>query len=165
MLRAIGAFEPDWPGTLLGFTATTARGDGKGLDSVFEEIVYARTLPDLIDEGYLAPLKGFRITTAADLPRLSSAGSDFAEAELAEVVDIQECNALVARSIQELARDRRTLAFCVTVEHARNLARALNHLGVPAGIVHGEMAMRPCSRGTARPCGPAPARPRPWRAC
>lgn len=30
VLRTIGAFEPDWPGTLLGFTATTARGDGKG---------------------------------------------------------------------------------------------------------------------------------------
>ncbi len=139
VLRTIGAFEADWPGTLLGFTATTARGDGKGLDSVFEEIVYSRTLPDLIDEGYLAPLKGYRIATAADLTRLSPGGSDFAEAELAEAVDIEERNALVARSIQELARDRRTIAFCVTVNHARNLSRALNHIGVPAGIVHGEM--------------------------
>ncbi|MEJ7602554.1 MAG: DEAD/DEAH box helicase family protein [Kofleriaceae bacterium] len=140
VLRTIGAFEPDWPGTLLGFTATTARGDGKGLDTVFERIVYSRSLPDLIDAGFLAPLRGFRIATAADLSRLSPGGSDFAEAELAEAVDIQERNALVARSIQELARDRRTIAFCVTVNHARNLARALNHLGVPAGIVHGEMA-------------------------
>ncbi len=140
VLRTIGAFEPDWPGTLLGFTATTARGDGKGLDSVFERIVYSRTLPDLIDEGFLVPLKGFRIATAADLTRLSAGGADFVEAELAEAVDIEERNALVARSIQELARDRRTIAFCVTVNHARNLSRALNHIGVPAGIVHGEMA-------------------------
>lgn len=140
VLRTIGAFEPDWPGTLLGFTATTARGDGKGLDTVFERIVYSRTLPDLIDAGFLAPLKGYRIATAADLTRLSSGGADFVDAELAEAVDIQERNALVARSIQELARDRRTIAFCVTVNHARNLARALDHIGVPAGIVHGEMA-------------------------
>jgi ATP-dependent helicase IRC3 len=140
VLRTIGAFEPDWPGTLLGFTATTARGDGKGLDTVFEQIVYSRTLPDLIDAGFLAPLKGYRVATAADLTRLSSGGADFNDAELAEAVDIQERNALVARSIQELARDRRTIAFCVTVNHARNLARALNHIGVPAGIVHGEMA-------------------------
>lgn len=140
VLRTIGAFERDWPGTLLGFTATTARGDGKGLDQVFEEIVYSRSLPDLIDEGYLAPLRGFRISTAADLTRLSPGSSDFDDAELAQAVDIEERNALVARSIQELARDRRTIAFCVTVNHARNLARALNHLGVPAGIVHGEMS-------------------------
>jgi ATP-dependent helicase IRC3 len=147
VLRTIGVFEPDWPGTLLGFTATTSRGDGKGLDSVFERIVYARTLPDLIDEGFLVPLKGFRIATAADLTRVSAAGSDFDEAELADAVDIQERNALVARSIQELARDRRTIAFCVTVNHARNLARALNHVGVPAGIVHGEM--KPADRARA----------------
>jgi ATP-dependent helicase IRC3 len=140
VLRTIGAFEPDWPGTLIGFTATTSRGDGKGLDTVFERIVYSKTLPDLIDAKFLAPLKGYRIATAADLTRLSSGGADFDEAELAEAVDIQERNALVARSIQELARDRRTIAFCVTVNHARNLSRALNHLGVPAGIVHGEMA-------------------------
>ena len=74
---------------------------------------------------------------------------DFAEDELAEAVDIQERNALVARSIQELARDRRTIAFCVTVNHARNLARALNHIGVPAGIVHGEMAAAERARALA----------------
>ena len=149
VLRTIGVFEPDWPGTLLGFTATTARGDGKGLDAVFERIVYSRTLPDLIDAGFLAPLKGYRIATAADLTRLSAGGADFDDAELAEAVDIQERNALVARSIQELARDRRTIAFCVTVNHARNLARALNHIGVPAGIVHGEMAAADRARALA----------------
>lgn len=139
VLRTIGAFEPDWPGTLLGFTATTARGDGKGLDTVFERIVYSQTLPDLIDAGFLAPLRGYRIATQADLTRLSPGRADFSETQLEEAVDIQERNALVARSIQELARDRRTIAFCVTVNHARNLARTLNCIGVPAGIVHGDM--------------------------
>jgi superfamily II DNA or RNA helicase len=140
VLRQLGAFDPAWTGTLLGFTATTSRGDGQGLDAVFERIVYARTLPEMIDDGYLVPLRGFRISTAADLSRLSAAGNDFREDELAEAVDIEERNALVARSIQELARDRRTIAFCVTVNHARNLSHALNAIGVPAGIVHGAMA-------------------------
>ncbi len=139
VLRQLGVFEPNWAGTLLGFTATTARGDGKGLDAVFERIVYSRTLPDLIDGGYLSALRGYRISTSADLTRLSAAGLDFRDDELSEAVDIEERNALVARSIQELARDRRTIAFCVTVNHARNLCRSLNVLGVPAGIVHGAL--------------------------
>jgi len=140
VLRQLGAFEENWTGTLLGFTATTARGDGKGLISVFEKIVYTRQLHEMIEDGFLAPLRGFRISTSADLTKLSPGSLDFREDELAEAVDIEERNALVARSIQELARDRRTIAFCVTVNHARNLCRALNLLGVPAGIVHGEMA-------------------------
>jgi len=149
VLRQIGVFDPAWQGTLLGFTATTARGDGKGLDEVFERIVYSRTLPDLIDAGYLSKLRGFRISTAADLTRLSPGGADFREEELAEAVDIEERNALVARSIQELARDRRTIAFCVTVNHARNLCRSLNVLGVPAGVVHGAMPSEARARALA----------------
>jgi ATP-dependent helicase IRC3 len=141
VLRQLGVFADDWDGTLLGFTATTARGDGRGLDAVFERIVYTRTLPELIGDGYLVPLRGFRIETRADLREIGGSGIDFREEELAEAVDIEDRNALVARSIQELARDRRTIAFCVTVAHARNLARSLNALGVPTGIVHGAMPM------------------------
>ncbi|WP_394831149.1 DEAD/DEAH box helicase [Pendulispora rubella] len=139
VLRQLGVFDAMWTGTLLGFTATTARGDGKGLEEVFEQIVYSRTLPQMIEEGYLCPLRGFRIATSADLRQLSRTALDFREEELAEAVDIEERNAIVARSIQELARDRRTIAFCVTVGHAINLARSLNVLGVRAGIVHGAM--------------------------
>lgn len=139
VLRQLGAFDADWTGTLLGFTATTARGDGRGLDVAFEEIVYSRTLPDLIDAGFLVPLRGFRVSTNADLRRIGGSGLDFPEEELAEAVDVEERNALVARSIQELARDRRTVVFCVTVRHARHLAQALNAIGVPAGLVHGAM--------------------------
>ncbi len=139
VLRALGAFDPDWSGTLLGLTATTARGDGRGLDEVFQEIVYTRSIGRMVSDGYLAPLRGYRIATAADLRGVSLTRGDLQLDELAEAIDIQERNALVARSIQELARDRRTIAFCVTVAHARNLARALNTIGVPAGIVYGQM--------------------------
>ena len=139
VLRSLGAFDPAWAGTLLGFTATAVRGDGKGLDTVFEEVVYSRSMPDLIRAGYLAPLRGFRVATTADLQQVTPTRSDLDEAELAEAIDIEDRNALVARSIQELARGRRTLAFCVTVRHARRLMRALTAVGVPAGMVWGEM--------------------------
>jgi ATP-dependent helicase IRC3 len=139
VLSQLGVFDDNWTGTLLGFTATTERGDRRGLDDVFERIVYSRSLPELIVDGYLVRLAGFRVSTAADLTRLSRGGSDFVVDELAEAIDIEERNALVARAIQELARDRRSIAFCVTVGHARNLSRSLNALGVPAGIVYGAM--------------------------
>lgn len=140
VLRQLGVFDEDWTGTLLGFTATTERGDGKGLKAVFERIVYSRTLPEMIEDGFLCPLRGFRVSTAADLRAVpSGGGADFPEEALAEAVDIEERNALVARSIQELARDRRTIVFCVSVRHARSLTRALEHIGVPTGMVYGAM--------------------------
>lgn len=133
VLRQVGAFDADWTGTLIGFTATPSRADGIGLEKVFETIVYDRNILDMIREGYLVPLRGYRINTDADLLNLMG------DEEGSEKVDIESRNALVARSIQELARDRRTIVFCVTVVHAINLARALNNLGIPTGVVYGDM--------------------------
>ena len=139
VLRQLGCFDADWSGTLLGLTATTNRADGQGLDAIFERIVYSRGIAELMTAGWLVRLRGCRIATAADLRGLRSGALDFVEEELAEAVDVQERNGLVARSIQELARDRRTVVFCVTVAHARNLTHALNRLGVAAGMVYGAM--------------------------
>ncbi len=139
VLEQIGVFAADWPGTLVGFTATTRRADGRGLGEVFEEIVYERSLRQMIDEGYLRPLRGLRFSTTADLCAVTMRGDDFDEEELEEAVDVQSRNLLVARAIQDCARDRRTIAFCVGVGHAENLARALREIGVPAAMVCGEM--------------------------
>ena len=133
VLRQTGAFDADWTGTLIGFTATPSRADGIGLDRVFETIVYDRNILDMIREGYLVPLKGYRINTQQELFNLMG------EVDGMERVDIESRNALVARSIQELARDRRTIVFCVSVVHAINLARSLNNLGIPTGVVYGDM--------------------------
>lgn len=69
----------------------------------------------------------------------SVGGGDYELEALAEAVDVTERNGLVARSIQELARERRTIVFCVNVAHAQNLARALRETGVRAATVHGEL--------------------------
>ena len=138
VLRALGAFDDDFEGTLVGFTATTRRGDGIGLEEVFEELVYSRGLQEMITDGYLVPLRGYRISTHTSLEGLGGQG-DFPLEALEERVDIQERNGLVARTIQELARDRRTICFCVTVNHADNLSQTLRRCGVPAAVIHGEM--------------------------
>lgn len=149
VLARIGVFGERWPGTLVGFTATTRRADGRALGEVFQEIVTERSLSDMIAAGYLRPLEGLRIETKVsleDVPVLggSSFGAeldagDFDPEALEDAVDVETRNQLVARSIMELCRDRRTIAFCVGVRHAEHLSAALNRLGVRAAIVHGEM--------------------------
>ena len=141
VLRSLGALDPDWSGTLLGFTATPQRADGLGLDLLFEEVVYSRSMVELVDEGFLVPLRGYRVNTGAALKGLNDGRDDGLSVVEDDVqgVDIEERNALVARGVQELARDRRTLVFCVTVEHARHMAIALRRLGMRADLVHGAM--------------------------
>jgi ATP-dependent helicase IRC3 len=135
VLRELGCFDADWNGTLLGFTATTTRGDGIGLGEVFELIAYERSVVEMIQEKYLVPLRGYRINTAVDLYNIIGESME----DLDEQIDIESRNALVARSIQELARDRRTIVFCVSVTHALNLGKSLNAIGIPTGVVYGAM--------------------------
>ncbi len=139
VLDAIGVFSPDWPGTLVGVTATTRRADGRGLGEIFEEIVAERSLGQMIDDGYLRPLRGVRIETKTSIENVTVRGDDYDVDELEEAVDVETRNQLVARSIVELCRDRRTIAFCVGVRHAENLCGALNDMGIRAGMVCGEM--------------------------
>lgn len=139
VLEQIGVFADDWPGTLIGVTATTRRADGRGLSEVFERIVFHRSLRQLIDDGYLRPLRGLRVDTGIDLGDLEQRGDDFDPEALQAAVDVGQRNLLVARAIQELTRDRRTIAFCVGIAHAQNLCAALRELGVRAGMVCGEM--------------------------
>jgi superfamily II DNA or RNA helicase len=150
ILEQMGALDPEWPGTLVGVTATTRRADGRGLSEVFERIVYERTLRQMIDDGYLRPLRGLRVQTGLDIGRVSVRGEDFDDHELEEAIDIETRNLLVARSIQELARDRRTIAFCIGVRHAEHLSAALNRVGVRAGMVCGEMPKAERKRTLAR---------------
>ena len=156
VLERIGVFAADWSGTLVGFTATTRRADGRGLNEVFEKIVAERTLQQMIADGYLRPLRGLRIETKVELDGipLVRAGEgddqDFDLDALEQAVDVESRNTLVARSIMELCRDRRTIAFCVGVRHAEHLCGALNHLGVRAGLVHGEMPKPERERTLAR---------------
>lgn len=150
VLAQIGVFAPDWPGTLVGFTATTRRADGRGLVEVFERIVYHRSLRQMIDDGWLRPLRGLRIATGVDIGGVAAAGDDFDPEALEAAIDVEQRNLLVARSIQELARDRRTIAFCVGIRHAEHLCAALRRLGVPAGMVCGEMPKPARQRTLAR---------------
>ena len=66
VLEELGAFDPDWTGTLIGFTATTKRADGIGLEKVFKAIVYWSTFvvigstPPLNCTIYLEMMKPWR---------------------------------------------------------------------------------------------------------
>ena len=49
--------SPDAP-LLLGFTATPNRTDGRGLEFVLDEIVYSKTILEMMEAGWLCPIRG-----------------------------------------------------------------------------------------------------------
>lgn len=124
---------------LLGVTATPDRGDGKGLDETFDEIVFAYDLLWGIRAGYLSDVRGKQIGLAGlDVKSLKVRRGDY-EAGAAGAA-LEEANAPehIADAWQEHAADRQTLVFTPTVAVARLVAEEFDRRGVAAAWISGE---------------------------
>ncbi|MBT8331507.1 MAG: DEAD/DEAH box helicase [Deltaproteobacteria bacterium] len=139
VLEYFGVFEAETSKLLVGFTATPKRGDGQGLDAVFQEIIFSRSLPEMIHAGYLAPVAAYRVETDIDLSRVKTRMGDFVTSHLSQAVNIAPRNDLVVKVFRSNLEDRQTLCFCVDVAHTRSLAEAFNKAGIPASAVSGDM--------------------------
>ena len=139
ILENFGVFSPETRKLLVGFTATPKRGDGVGLDAVFQEIVYSSSLPEMIRSGYLSPVAGYRVETDVDLSRVKTRMGDFVVTQLSEAVNVRRRNEIIVEVFRTHLKDKQTLCFCVDVAHARSLAEAFNSEGVRAAAVSGDI--------------------------
>src|SRR5690606_22996282 len=77
IITRLRAGDPDGP-LLLGVTATPDRGDGQGLDGVFDEVVATYDVLWGIRSGYLADLRGIAVTLdGLDLSSVKVSRGDF----------------------------------------------------------------------------------------
>jgi len=121
ILDALGAFASVGP-LVLGVTATPGRGDGVGLDEIFEEVVYAKTILSGIRDGYLADLRAVSVTLDTDFSAVRSRGGDLAEGELGDALLTADAPEHVASAYREHADGRRALVFAPTVAVLRERA-------------------------------------------
>lgn len=123
---------------LIGVSATLKRGDGVRLDDVFEEVVYQRTIVDMIEAGYLSDIRGIQVRLAADFDQLHTRAGDFIDSEVEQVLSDADAPAVAVLAYQRHAAGRRTVVFAPTIRAARSFADAFNDAGIPAALVHGE---------------------------
>lgn len=127
---------------LIGLTATPDRFDKKGLGHVFDRVAYRYDLPTAIREGYLAPIVTKSVEVEGlDFSAIKKSQGDLAVDELDAIMQEESHLHAVARPTVELAGDRPTIVFAVTVEHAHALAGVLcRYAGEGAArAVHGGM--------------------------
>lgn len=103
----------------IGFTATPNRADGRGLDAVFEDIIFARDLRWGIENGYLCNIHCIRAHIGYDLRNVHSRHGDYAPGELNEAM--QGTAGAIAQAYREHSQGA-TLIFAASVEHAHSIA-------------------------------------------
>lgn len=121
-----------WPeARIIGLTATPWRMDGIGLGDVFDGHVIVRTPVQLRDEGYLVPVCGFEYESAKT-DAVSVRNGDFKASDLEAAVKSKTLYGHIVKEWIEHADRVRTLVFCVSVSHSKELAQAFKDAGVPA---------------------------------
>ncbi|MBD3884429.1 DEAD/DEAH box helicase [Phormidium tenue FACHB-886] len=141
----------------LAMTATPYRLGREQLGDHMQTFV-ASPIPSVLQRmGYLAPMQyyGVPADTQIDLQEVRIVAGDYDERDLKNACDRPE---LVQRIVEEwhrLTPGKRTIAFCVDVEHARHVAEAFRASGVAADVVDGSTPIKERQRlynslGTAK---------------
>ena len=142
-----------WPGHIIGMTATPWRLSKKeGFDHLFDELLCGPQVADLqaadwlCDARTLMPPPGQRIIGGAiDLTGdYTDRGIERANKNRPDVM-----TAGVVKFWQRDYDDRPTIAYAVSVDHARNLANVFNEAGIPAAVILGDTSSEKRSKAIA----------------
>ena len=124
---------------LLGLTATPQRTGGINLGDVFQKLVLAPSVKDLIKLGNLANFKYF----APDLPKnfysdiekLNVQRGDYVNSELADLMADSNVIANVIDNYKKFANGKSAICYCVNIEHSKSVAERFNQAGISAAHV------------------------------
>jgi superfamily II DNA or RNA helicase/HKD family nuclease len=131
------------PTELLGLTATPERSDGLPVLHWFDDRIAAELrLWDAIDQHHLAPFLYYGIHDGLDLRAIPwRRGTGYDVEALSQLYTSTDAWArTVLHQTRRLAEEpdaMRALGFCVSIDHARFMARHFNEHGVPAVAVWG----------------------------
>ena len=135
----------DWarPKQLLGLTATPERADGVNVTDQFNGRIAAELrLWDALEQGLLSPFHYFGVADGTDLSDVTWAKGGYHAGELTKLYTAD--NVWLGKVLQAL-KDKvtnpnvmRALGFCVSVDHARFMAKGFCKAGVKAIAVTGD---------------------------
>lgn len=123
---------------ILGLTATPARGDGRGLGEIYDDLVTVTSIRELTDNGYLAEARYFA-PTAPDLAGIKlNKDGDYQEKQLGKRMDKPQLVGGIVENWLRIARYLSTVVFCVTRAHSRHVCEQFLAAGITAEHLDGE---------------------------
>ena len=120
---------------IIGVTATPYRMDGgllhKGEDRLFKDLVYEAKTGDLIEQGWLSPIKAKQTSVEADLNGVHTQRGEFKTDEMIAAMDHDEITKAAVSDVVNLASDRKSiLVFCAGVEQAGKVLNEFVRCGI-----------------------------------
>ncbi len=120
-------------------TATPERLGKEQLGDYMDTLVASPVPSDLQQRGFLAAMKYYSMPAdgVANLQEVKTVRGDYDEVGLKNACDRPELIEKIIQEWQRLCPGKRTIAFCVDIEHARHVAEAFRAAGIAADTVEG----------------------------
>ena len=115
----------------VGLTATPVRLDGKPLGDVFDTMVEGVDVKWLIEHQHLAPYE-YYAPTLVETDGLRTLAGDYVVSDLEKLMNERAIYGDVIENYRKFAGGERTIAYCVSVSHAKATAEAFNSVGIRA---------------------------------
>lgn len=132
-------FLSHYPNALVLGVSATPFGN---LEHVGEKILAPVSIKELIRDGYLVRLRYFAPSTIdVSGVKLDQKTKDFRIGDLAAASQKGTITGDIVSHWKRLGQNRPTLAFCVNIEHAMNMAKAFNDAGIRATTLTGSDPM------------------------
>lgn len=139
--RAVMRHYAELGARFIGVTATMVRSDRSSLGEVWPEVVYTRSIAEMIKDKFLVRPVGIRVKIAdLDLGKVKTSGGDYAVGELGAALTNSLAPAAIARAYREHAADRSGILFAPTVAVAEACQEAMIEEGFTCAIVFDGMA-------------------------
>ena len=120
----------------LGFTATPCRLNKGGLGEVYDDLITSVSTRWLIDNHYLSPYKYYSVKLA-DTSGLHVKAGDYKADEVAELMQNKEIYGETVKQWERLAKNKKTIAYCASVEAAEKTAEQFRQAGYTAAALSG----------------------------
>lgn len=129
---------------LLGVTATPERSDRKGLKDIYSNVADVVTIGEMVTAGHLVPPKAMVIDigTQEALRGVKKTANDYNQSEVEAIQNTQYNNDQIVSKWLELAKDRKTVVFCSTIQHAIDVCNVFRDAGIDADFVHGQLGLK-----------------------
>jgi len=124
---------------ILGVTATPDRLDGKFLNEILYKCSFKLEIEDLIEKKHLSEVEGFSLKSKIDISELAHNNGDFNLSHLFKKLCVDSRNKMILNLCQNEMQERKTLIFCINIEHSKIISKILNENGISSSHIDGSM--------------------------
>ena len=118
----------------VGLTATPIRLDGKPLGDIFDTLITGVDTKWLIENKRLASYE-YYAPSVVDTSGLRKVAGDYVASDLEQLMNERVIYGNVIKSYRRFAPGERAIAYCVSVNHAKDTAEAFNSDGIRAEVL------------------------------